>query len=131
MSFESTRSISLQAASGADIAQRRFVTQGASGISQAGANAEAVGISLEAYDDSEFSADNASRTIPVALLDGAKIEVEAGAAVAVGALVTSDAQGRAVTAASTERILGHAYLAAGAAGEIMTIIGLKGALAAP
>ena len=131
MSFEATRSISMQAASGADIGQRRFVTLGANGIAQSGANEEAHGVALEPYDDSEFANDNASRTIPVALLDGAKIEVEAGAAVTAGDFVTSDANGQAVTATTGQRILGQAFSAAGAANEVLTIVGLRGALAAP
>ena len=47
--------------------------------------------------------------------------VTAGAAVAAGALVTSDATGRAVTAAATNGCIGRALTAAAAADETITI----------
>lgn len=52
---------------------------------------------------------------------GGEPQVYAGAAVAVGAEVTSDAEGRAVTATSTDIILGYARTAAGAANELITV----------
>lgn len=48
-------------------------------------------------------------------------QVVAGAAVAVGALVTSDGTGRAVTAAATNRSVGVALTAAGAADDVITV----------
>ena len=48
-------------------------------------------------------------------------KVVAGAAVAVGANLTSDAAGRAVTAGAGQAILGKAELAAGAAGEVISV----------
>lgn len=125
MSFEAFRSISL--IPGDVVAQRRFVIieAGTGEVVQAGANAEAVGISLEAAAAANDPA------IPVALLDGAKVEVEAGAAVALGADVTSDAAGKAVAATVGQRVLGFALTAAAADGEVITIVAQKGALAAP
>ena len=124
MSFEAFRSISL--VPGGVVAQRRFCTIDSSGRAvQAGANAEAVGISLEAA----AAADDPA--IPVGLLDGAKVEVEAGAAVTAGDEVTSDANGQAVVATTGQRVLGFALSAAGAADEVITIVAQKGALAAP
>lgn len=63
------------------------------------------------------------RDFPVVLPDGALCKVEAGAAVAVGALVSSDASGRAIThvAAVDNVAVGRAWSAASAAGDIITI----------
>lgn len=47
--------------------------------------------------------------------------VVAGAAVAVGALLTADADGRAVTAAATNRSVGIALTAAAAADDVITV----------
>ncbi len=56
--------------------------------------------------------------------------VEAGAAVVVGALVSADATGKAVTATTGERVLGVALEAASATGEIIPIkLGYLGAAA--
>lgn len=48
-------------------------------------------------------------------------QVVAGAAVAVGALLTADADGRAVTAAATNRSVGVALTAAAAANDVITV----------
>lgn len=52
--------------------------------------------------------------------------VTAGAAVGLGALVTADASGRAVTAApaagTNNRIIGIAFEAAGAAGDVIRVL---------
>lgn len=131
MPYEAVRSISLPVnvtAATADIPQRRFVNFVAGGLRLPAASGDAVGVTLELYDDSEFDAGNASDVIPVALLDGARIEVEAGAAVAIGARVMANVNGQAITAAgATARVLGIAQTAAAAAGEVITIIGLKAA----
>jgi len=52
---------------------------------------------------------------------GGEPMVYAGAAVAVGAEVTPDAEGRAVTATSTDEVVGIARSAAGAADELVTV----------
>lgn len=124
--FEKARSISLQAATGADIPQYRFVGAGANGIALSAEGADSVGISLEMYDDSEHTAGNASNVIPVAVLDGAKLMVEAGAAVTAGQAVAADAEGRAIAATGTARVLGYAIEAAAKAGEFIQIVGSKG-----
>jgi hypothetical protein len=56
-------------------------------------------------------------------------KVEAGAAITAGSEVTSDAQGRAVTAAVGEHIHGIALIEAGGVGEIIPVL-LKGGTAA-
>lgn len=128
MPFEAVRSISLAADAGQDLPARRFVAMSATGIILSGNTLDSVGVSLELYDDSEFALDNASNVIPVALLDGAKIEVEAGAAIAAGARVMANASGQAITAVGvTARVLGFAVAAVGASGEIVTIVGSKAA----
>ena len=131
MAFAEVRPISLKvnvAAHNADIPQRRFVNFTANGLRLAGNAGDAVGVTLEAYDDSEFDAGNASDVIPVGLLDGGRLEVQAGAAVAAGARVMSNASGQAITATgATARVLGIAQTAAGAANEVITVIGLKAA----
>lgn len=52
---------------------------------------------------------------------GGQPEVEAGAAIVPGAPVTTDATGRAVTAAATNVAIGFAVEGADAAGDIVTI----------
>lgn len=52
---------------------------------------------------------------------GNQLKAIAGAAVAVGAKVTPDAQGRFVTAASGTEVFGTAMSAAAAAGDLFTI----------
>lgn len=49
-------------------------------------------------------------------------EIEAGAAIAVGAPLTSDAQGRAVTVAAGNRQVGIALAPAASAGEIIPVL---------
>lgn len=67
------------------------------------------------------------QTSPCAALDSISVQnygtalVEAGAAVSLGAIVTSDSVGRAVTAASTNLVCGVALEAAGGAGELIQV----------
>lgn len=120
--FEAVRSVTLPVASASVIPARRAVTIDGNGqIVLAAANATPVGITLEA------SASGESAAIPVALLDGSKIEIEAGAAVALGAKVAvvgvgADA-GRVddVAAGAAVRYIGVALNAA-AAGQVVTIM---------
>lgn len=122
MTVQAARSISL--IPGSAITRKRFVALATDGqIDHAGNGADAIGVSLE---DAALAADPA---IPVALLDGAVLEVEAGAAIATpGLRVMSDASGRAITAVgATVRVLGVALDAAGGAGEIIRVIASKAA----
>ena len=121
MPFQATRAISLPA--GAAIAQRRFVKVDAAGkvIQAAAAGDDVVGVSLEA-------AAAVDDVIPVAMMGGEIAQVEAGAIVTLGSLVTSDATGRAVNGgAAAARMNGYALEAAGAAGEFITVLLSKGA----
>lgn len=116
MPFENTESVSLTA-SGA-IAQYRFVSVGANGqIAQSTAGADPHAVSAEA-------ATAANQVINVFELSG-KVEVEAGAAFAAGAIIASDATGRAVTATTGDEVGGVALQAATAAGERCTILMTK------
>lgn len=125
MGTESARSLSFVA--GGTLVARRFVTLADAGtVDQSGANAEAIGVGLVAA--------VAGDAVPVAALDGARLDVEAGAAIdssSASQPITSDASGRAVIATIGQRILGHSASSVANAGEIVEIIALKGALAAP
>jgi len=60
----------------------------------------------------------------VGLLNGsARLKVVAGAAVAIGAVLMADTSGRAVTGTTTNRRVGIALTAAGAAGELLEMNG--------
>lgn len=123
MTFQSARAISLNPVVANVINQRRFVSIQSSGlVDETALNADAIGVSLEQ------SLANESQAIPVALLDGAILEVEASTAVTQGARVASDAVGRAVDAAgATTRVLGIALDAAAATGDVIRILGQKAA----
>ena len=121
MAYEAARSISLIPVSTA-IGQRLFVTLNSSGnVALPAANGHAVGITLE------DSANGDQEAIPVALLDGSKVEVIAGGTVAIGAFVGAAADGQAVAVtAAGNRALGIA-LTAGTDGQVMTILtGVQG-----
>ena len=117
MAYEATRSISLIPVSTA-IGQRLFVTVDSSGnAALPTAGGLAVGVTLEA------SPANSQVAIPVALLDGAKMEVIAGGTISIGSLVEAAADGQAVAGGgATDRALGVA-LTAGTDGQVMTILG--------
>jgi hypothetical protein len=123
MAFESNKTITLLPVVANVINRFRFVSILAAGlVDETVANADAVGVSQE---DSLAAA---SVAIPVMLLDGGKIEVEAGAAVTAGARIMSDATGRCIDATgATARVLGFALNATSAAGEVVTIVSLKAA----
>lgn len=59
------------------------------------------------------------------VIRGGDPHVYAGAAIAAGAEVTPDDEGRAVTATSTDEVVGFARVAAGAANELVMIEFLK------
>lgn len=124
--FQNARAISLICAAVA-IPANRFVRPSSTGIILATLGADAVGVSLEEYVQTAFAAGLASNVIAVAQLDGAKLMIEAGAAIALGAAVMSSANGRAITAVTTgSNILGYALEAAAAAGEFIQVVASKG-----
>ena len=113
MAFELTRSFSGTAT--AAIAERRFVVVGATGVTQATAGATAVGVSAQ-------TAAAAGDVINVYHISSVRVEVEAGAGVLAGAVIASDAQGRAITGTGAVAQLGYAETAAAAAGEYITVL---------
>lgn len=117
--FEAVRSVTLTL--GATVAQGRFVEINSAGKAIQGAAAanDVVGVSLEAGILDEV--------IPVALMDGAKVRMEAGAAVTLGAALNTDSVGRCVDDAGVlARIQGYALEAAAGVGEFITVLLAKG-----
>lgn len=110
MSDQFRSALTLPAAAAGAIAARRFVTPAGA---QAGADANTLGVALAA-------AATAGELVPVVVLGTAA--VEAGAAIAKGATVKSDAQGRAIPWASSGAKVGIALEAAGAAGEAVEVL---------
>lgn len=97
-----------------DLAPYRIVAHAAGfTVKQATASTDALlGTTDELGKQSNGRADIALSDLP---------EVEAGAAITLGAALTSDAQGRAVPATATgQRIIGFALYEAGASGTIIT-----------
>lgn len=116
MSIQSTMRLISAVAAGV-LATYRFVAFDASAeVDYPSAQGPVSGVTQEA-------ADAQGKVIPIALQDGALVKVEAGAIVAKGADVATDATGRVITAAAGvgNQILGKAMEAAGAAGDIITI----------
>lgn len=91
------------------VTEARFVTVAGA---QAGAAANALGVA-------KYAAAGANVPLPVTALGTAV--VEAGAAVAAGALVEADANGRAITRVAGA-ILGRALQAAAAAGDFIEVM---------
>lgn len=118
MGFELVRSVTLKV--GAAINQYRFVeVSGANVVEANAATDHIVGVTLEARSATDIT--NGNVTIPVAL-PGCRVKVTAGAAVAQGAAVMTDATGRAITATATNRVQGIALTAAAAAGEQIDVL---------
>lgn len=122
MPFQNVQTVSLAVDTSAAIAAKRFVAASAAGIVQAGAGANAAGVAMEAFSNTDFANGEASSVIAVATNEGCIVEVEAGAAVAAGANVAANANGAAIVATAGNVIMGQALDAAGAAGEVISIL---------
>lgn len=110
MSQQSIALLTLTITAAGAIAANRFVTPlGA----QAGADANAIGVS-------RVAAAAVGEKIPVDMIG--TTTVEAGAAIAAGATLKSDATGRAITWAAAGGRLAIALEAASAAGEFIEIL---------
>jgi hypothetical protein len=97
------------------IAQHRFVTPAGA---QAGADVNALGVSTTAAESGDdLSLDALGTTV-----------VEAGAAIADGATLKSDATGRAITWVTAGAKLAIALEAAGAAGEFIEVLFIPNAV---
>jgi hypothetical protein len=107
--------VSMLAASDLSAAQYRFVTVNGSGkIAQTGDGAEADGI----LQDDPAAADR-----PGEVMAGIGLsKVVAGAATTAGGNAASDSVGRAVDAITGDAVMGKFMEAAGAAGDIITIL---------
>lgn len=92
-------------------AQYTFVTSDGDEVTATGAGEAATGV---LWNDPQSGR-------AASVVRGGEPMVYAGAAIAVGAEIASDANGKAVTAASGDVILGEARTAAGAADELVTI----------
>lgn len=140
MPYEAVRTVSLEVLSAsADIPARRCVTfaatEGLSLPATAGESVDIIGVTLEAYDDSEADLGNASTVIPVGMLAGSgKLEAEAGGNITVGQRLISGNDGRLVastttaggtTPVGTYREIGIA-LSAAAAGAVVTFVPIAG-----
>lgn len=123
MPYESVRTLTMTPVTANVINKNRFVAVVTAGeVDESVNTGDAIGVSLEA------SAAASGTPIPVAILDGAKILVESGAGITVGARVMSDATGRAITATgATARVLGIALETASNSGEMITVLGQKAA----
>jgi len=110
MSQQSIPLLTLTIIAAGAIAAHRFVT--AAGA-QAGADANAIGASRSA-------AGTASEKIPVDVI-GTTV-IESGAAIAAGATLKSDANGRAITWAASGARLAIALQAASAAGQLIEVL---------
>ena len=120
MSYEKARAVTLNAASGSDLAAGRFVDMGGSGLVYASAASGGVGVTAEAYDDSEVAAGNGSPAIPV-VVEGV-VAVAAGAALPLGTRVTGGTDGVAIAASAPALAQGVVVGAAGAAGEFASVL---------
>ena len=118
MANENTQTITLQAAATTAIRQRRFVSQGSTGLAESVDGADTAGVSF----GSTTATAGDPRALAVVTNAGCRVEVEAGEAVAVGDDVASDSEGRAKTSASADNIQGKALTAASAAGEVVEIL---------
>jgi hypothetical protein len=113
--YQGLKTVTVQA--GSAIAIYRFIVRAADGkYDYAGAQGDADGVSAEAA-----AAD--TNTLAMVKMDRGWMKVEAGAAVAALATVSSDATGRAITHVTTagNYRLGKALDAATAAGEIIRV----------
>lgn len=119
---EAVTSVTMTA--GAALAVERFVKLTTAGrvIQGAAATDDVVGVSL--------SAAAAAGDVITMAMPGCKVKITAGAAIDVSAAavpLTSDATGRAVgVGGATERIHGYALESAGGAGEVITMLLVKG-----
>lgn len=100
--------------------QHRFVTVASGAVTLTGAGLRADGV---------LRNDPASGGAAEVGLPGTIQRIEAGAVFAINADIASDATGRAVTADEGDIVLGKALAAAGAAGEIVSILTYPGGAA--
>ena len=112
---EQVQSISVEAAADLSAAQFTFCVIDSNGqlaqVSSAGGDADGV-----------LQNAPAAQGRAAALAYAGKVKVVAGATVAAGAKVQSDASGRAIAAASGDHVLGKALTAAASAGNLIEVL---------
>ncbi len=115
-----------------DIARARFVapTSVANRVVQAGAGAVCIGVGDEFAQDAPLTgasdlAASVDRPIGV-FFDGQICYLTAGAAITAGAELKSDSTGRGTPASSTNSFYAIALQAAGAAGELIKVLVMRG-----
>ena len=99
----------------ADLVAHRFVKAGtaADGVIVCTAGAKAVGVTIDDANNGEATA--------IADSPSDKPLVESSAAISAGAEIMSDGSGKAVTATSTNKIVGYALAAAAASGQLIPV----------
>lgn len=118
MAAETTLTGALSFEASTDLSAGRFhfvVVDSSKELALAGAGVSADGV-LQDQPDAQ------GKIGSVMPLNGSILKVTAGAAVAVGAEVMSNASGRAITGTATNKSLGKAVSAAGADGEIIEVL---------
>lgn len=103
------------------ITKFRFVTGNLASVRGA-EMADAAGERVMGVAQHDVSAEHAADEAAVNVRVMGISTVEAGAVVAAGADVMTDASGRAITAVATNRVVGVALDGAGAAGELITVV---------
>lgn len=117
MAFEAVRTLTILPTEADAIPRARFVTLTSGKAALTADNGAPIGVTLEA------SAANDAKAISIAVLDGSRVEVEAHAAISSGARVAVGAAGRAKTGGTSgDRNVGYAENAAGAQGDIITVL---------
>ena len=110
MSFPTYKpGVIVSAPANGDVAAKRFVGYDDAQVASAGA--EAKGVTIDGADDGK----------ELAIIISGTALVTSGAAISVGASLASDANGKAVTAVATNKILGVAVTAAAGADEDIEI----------
>lgn len=119
---EALKSITRVAGADLTAAQYRFVKgNGANGVIRCGtAGEKALGV---------LQNDPIQGEAATVAIDTSTTKVVAGGVIAQDAEVTTDNEGRAVAAAAGNFVLGTAQIAAGAAGEIISVLLQRGAAA--
>lgn len=123
MVVEKNNIVSHGVASATVLTKNRLCVVGAAGLLVLpAAGGDVLGVAME------NSPDGTTLAVPVAVFDGGIYEVEAGAAIAVGAALETGADGRVITAGGvTDRLVGYAMQASSAAGEFINVRGSKAA----
>lgn len=122
MAYENVRTTSQTPTASENVRSKRFLTFNGATVQEVSTNGgNSIGVSTEA------SAVDSSTVIAVALLDGALVEVTAGASVTAGVAIMSDNQGRAIpSTGANSRVLGIATNSATVGTVVSVLTGSAG-----